>query len=108
MLSDKIANLDDFSPYTIAKQIAMRVREKRLALNLTQQALASRSGVSLGSLKRFESRYEISLRHLLLLAVTLQATEEFTQLFSATVYQGVDDVVKQKHLPKRKRGRKNV
>ena len=97
-----------FSPHAIAKQIAIRVREKRLALNLTQQALATKSGVSLGSLKRFESRYEISLRHLLLLAIALQATEEFMQLFSATMYQRVDDVVKRKHLSKRKRGRKNV
>ena len=108
MLADKYSSLDVFSPRVIAKQIAIRVREKRLTLNFTQKALAAKSGVSLGSLKRFENRYEISLRHLLLLAIALQATEEFMQLFSLTLYQSVDDVVKQKQISKRQRGRKNV
>ncbi len=108
MLSDQFVNLDVFNPHAIAKQIAMRVREKRLSLNLTQQALAKKAGLSLGSLKRFENRYEISLNHLLLLAISLQATEEFMQLFSVTIYQSVDDVVNQKQLSKKKRGRKNV
>jgi len=40
----------------IAQGIAIRLRNRRLALNLSQQALATRSGVSLGSLKRFEAK----------------------------------------------------
>ena len=108
MLSDKTFNLDVFSPQEIAKQIAIRVREKRLMLNLTQQALATKAGVSLGSLKRFENKYEISLQHLLLLAVALQAADEFMQLFSNTIFQSVDDVLNKSKISKRKRGRKNV
>lgn len=106
-MTDKSIHLDRYGPLSIAKEIAVRVREKRLELNLTQQALATRSGVSLGSLKRFENRYEISLRHLLLLAIALQATEEFTALFSHTLYQSVDDVVNRKQKSKRQRGREN-
>mgnify|MGYP001618384390 CR=1 FL=1 len=108
MLPDKSFNLDFFNPQEIAKQIALRVREKRLMLNLTQQALATKAGVSLGSLKRFENKYEISLQHLLLLAVVLQSSEEFSQLFSHTSYQSVDEVVIRKKISVRKRGRKNV
>ncbi len=108
ILSDNYYDLDVFSPTAIAKQIAMRVREKRLMLNLSQQALAAKTGVSLGSLKRFENQYEISLHNLLLIAIVLQSTEEFLNLFSAMSYQNIDEVVKQKQTFKRKRGRSNV
>ena len=101
-------NPDAFSSHEIAKRIAKRVRLKRLSLNLTQQALAKRSGVSLGSLKRFESDYEISLRHLLSLALALQSTEEFLTLFPECELSNIDDIIKQNKVKKRERGRKNV
>ena len=69
MLSKNDFNLEFYSTQTIAKVIAMKVREKRLYFNLTQQALSKKSGVSLGSLKRFERTHEISLRNLLLLVL---------------------------------------
>ena len=61
-----VSNLiEDFNPQSLAEGIAKRVRARRLELNLTQQALAKRSGVSLGSLQRFENQAEISLKSLL-------------------------------------------
>ena len=65
--------LDSFNPRAIAQGIASRLRNQRLSLNLSQQALATRSSVSLGSLKRFESKAEISLRNLIMIAVALRA-----------------------------------
>jgi len=100
-------NSDAFSSLNLAIQIAKRVRDKRLSLNLTQQALAKRSGVSLGSLKRFESEYEISLRNLLLISIALQSTEEFLKLFSESKYESIEDIINQKKVVTRKRGRKN-
>lgn len=108
ILSDNLTNFSVYNPHETAKQIAQRLREKRLALNLTQLALAKKAGVSLGSLKRFESSYEISLHHLILLAIALQVSEDFERLFTSAVYQSVDDVIKQKSVIRRKRGRKNV
>jgi transcriptional regulator with XRE-family HTH domain len=46
--------------------------QKRLDKNPTQEGLAKRSGVSLGSLKRFESSGHISLESLLKLALVLE------------------------------------
>ncbi len=46
-------------------EIAERFREVRLDQNITQEALAKHTGVSLGSLRRFESEGEISLKNLL-------------------------------------------
>ena len=104
-----VANLiEDFNPHTLAKNIAKRVRARRLELNLTQLALSKKSGVSLGSLQRFENQAEISLKSLLKLAVTLNATEEFKQLFAKVNYQNIEDVIAGQKNKTRQRGRKNV
>ena len=104
-----VANLlEDFNPKALAQGIAKRVRARRLELNLTQSALAKRSGVSLGSLQRFENQAEISLKSLLKLAVALDATAEFKQLFSKVNYQHIDEVIASQENKTRKRGRKNA
>jgi transcriptional regulator with XRE-family HTH domain len=64
--------------------IAASARAKRLALNLTQSGLAQRSGVSLGTLKKFEHTGKISLQSLLSIAMALDATAEFESLFIVT------------------------
>jgi hypothetical protein len=58
------------TPKEVALEIAKRAREKRLSLNLSQKTLAERSGVSLGSLKKFEQRGKISLESLLQMSGT--------------------------------------
>ncbi len=59
-----------------------RVKERRKELKITQQKLAIRSGVSYGSIRRFEASGEISFTSLLKIANALNALEEFTLLFS--------------------------
>ncbi|MFA6951142.1 MAG: XRE family transcriptional regulator, partial [Lentimicrobiaceae bacterium] len=59
-------------------------------------------------LKRFENHYEISLRYLLMIAVVLDATEEFNTLFSKQRYQSIDELLRAKESKKRVRGRNNV
>ena len=106
ILADNDFVLDAFNPVVIATGIAERMRERRLEMNLTQQCLAKRSGVSLGSLKRFESNHEISLSHLLMLAVVLDATEEFALLFSRRQFENIDQALKTSYK-KRLRGKHN-
>jgi transcriptional regulator with XRE-family HTH domain len=53
----------------IKRELAMRVRARRREGKLSQAALAEKSGVSLGSLKRFERSGDISLASLLRIAV---------------------------------------
>lgn len=83
--------MDDFNPDAILKKIAQQVKRNRLELNLSQNALAIRSGLTLGSLKRFEQTAEISLKSLVMLAVALDSTEEFGLLFSGKKYQSIDE-----------------
>ncbi|MDO5532508.1 helix-turn-helix domain-containing protein [Sutterella sp.] len=70
------------SPKTLQQEVAARMRRLRLDLNYTQEALALRSGVSLGSLRRFESTGEISFRGLVNLLMALNRTEELGSLFA--------------------------
>ena len=87
------------------QDIASSAKARRLALNLTQTGLEERSGVSLGTIKKFERSGKISLESLLKLALALGATKEFESLFTAAALPGVlslDDLLK---APKpRKRG----
>ncbi len=99
--------LDTFNPEILAQGIALRMRERRLELNLTQQGLASKSGVTLGSLKRFENNYEISLKHLLMIAVVMDATEDFEKLFGARQYESIDEMLNADKTKKRERGKRN-
>jgi len=101
-------SLDDFNPDAILKNIAKRVKRNRLELNLSQNALATKSGVSLGSLKRFENSGEISLKSLVMLALALDATQEFSLLFEAKKYQSIDELLLRGKASQAKRGRRNV
>ncbi len=101
-------SLDDFNPDAILKNIAKRVKRNRLELNLSQNALATKSGVSLGSLKRFENSGEISLKSLVMLALALDATQEFSLLFAAKKYQSIDELLLRGKASQTKRGRRNV
>lgn len=70
------------TPTEIMSDLALRIKSKRLELNLTQEGICSRSGVSLGSLKRFESTGQISLESLLKLAHAVGALSDFDSLFA--------------------------
>lgn len=69
------------SPQEIIQDIALRAKAKRLEQNLTQQGLSVRSGVSLGTIKRFERFGEISLKSLIDIALVLDCLDDFEELF---------------------------
>lgn len=107
MIADNDFVLDAFNPASILKGIATRMRDRRLELNLTQKGLASKAGISLGTLKRFENNHEISLKHLSMIAVVMDATAEFELLFSKRQYQSIEEVLKSSTVKKRERGKLN-
>jgi transcriptional regulator with XRE-family HTH domain len=104
-LNDIYNILDRYNPDNAAKAIAARAKQLRLAVNITQHQLAQQSGVSHGSIKRFESTGLISLQNLLRIAVTLNAVDDFTKLFARTSYNSIDEVVKHQKVKKRQRAR---
>ena len=64
----------------VMQNIKTKFRQRRKELKYTQKELAERSGVSLGSLKRFENTGQISLESLLKLAFVLECLEGFGDL----------------------------
>ncbi len=54
-----------------------RFKRRRLAMNLSQSGLAQRSGVALGSLKRFEQTGLIAFDSLLNIALVLNCLVDF-------------------------------
>ena len=64
-------------PSSIALLLKDKFKQRRLSLELTQEGLALRSGVSLGSLKRFEATGQISLESLLKLSLVLECLNDF-------------------------------
>ncbi|MCU4176429.1 helix-turn-helix domain-containing protein [Carboxylicivirga sp. N1Y90] len=69
------------TPHEIGKELAKRHKALRKQLKISQSDMAERSGVSLGSLKRFETTGQISLESLLKLAHLLNRLEDFTSVF---------------------------
>lgn len=65
------------SPHEVQQELAQRFRTRRLAINLTQEGLAERSGVSWGSVKRFERTGLIAVESLLKLALVLDCLADF-------------------------------
>ncbi|KAA6332204.1 hypothetical protein EZS27_019271 [termite gut metagenome] len=94
------------SPVAIMQSIAKRVKERRLEKNLTQKDLASRSGLSFGTYRRFETTGEISLRGLVMIALTLEMTNDFDVLFSTQSYSSMNELLNHKKIKQRKRGRR--
>lgn len=60
----------------INNDIAQKIVRLRKRKKITQKQLAARSGVSLGSLKRFEQNGEISLQSLTKIAIALDVENE--------------------------------
>ena len=105
MIDEINFQLDDFNPQAIAEKLSKKMKIKRLFFNMTQKDLADRSGVSYGSVKRFEIHNEISLKHLLRIALVLESLYEFHSLFPTNTYQTVDDILQIDKVKERKRAR---
>lgn len=105
ILTDNTYTPDEYNPVAIAKSISKQFKSMRLAQNITQAELALKSGVSLGSIKRFETTSEISLKNLLMIAIVVGSTDEFLQLFARKNYKSIEDVISSGKVKTRKRAR---
>lgn len=88
------------------QQIAAHLRSRRLAMDLTQQGLAQRSGVPLATLRKFEQQGIISLESLIKLLRIVGGLEEMIAALKPAEKQfhSIDQVLKEAQAPIRKRG----
>ena len=84
-------NLTQKTPPEIANNIAHNLIGIRKRRKLSQEKLATKSGVS--SLKRFEHTGEISLTSLIKLSIALELEEELNNLFSEVPYKSIQELI---------------
>ena len=77
----------------INNNIAQKIVRLRKRKKITQKQLAARSGVSLGSLKRFEQSGEISLQSLTKIAIALDVENELEDLFNNVPFASIEEVI---------------
>lgn len=81
------------TPKEIGRTIAGRIRSIRRRRKISQKRLSEKSGVSLGSVKRFESSGEISLISLTKIAVALELEGELERLFEDAPYLSIEEIM---------------
>jgi len=106
-INNNILSLLSKTPASILMDIASRVKQRRLEMNWTQKLVASKPGMPLATYRRFESKGEVSLRGLVMIAIALGAADDFLALFARQNYQSIDDMVNKKTVSQRRRGGKN-
>ena len=75
------------------QNLALRVRNIRKRRSISQEKLASISGVSYGSIKRFEATGQISLISLTKIAMALDMADELRNLFTQVPYKDIQEVI---------------
>ena len=81
------------TPNDIAKELVEKIKQHRKKFKFSQVELASKSGVSLGSIKRFESKYEISLNSFIKILIALNLEQDLENLFTQKNYNSIDEVI---------------
>jgi transcriptional regulator with XRE-family HTH domain len=69
------------TPASVMKELVSKTQQLRKDRGVSQLELAKRSGVSFGSIKRFETTGQISLESLLKLAYFFDRLDDFTSVF---------------------------
>ena len=81
------------TPNDIAKELVEKIKQNRKRLKISQVQLATKSGVSLGSIKRFESKYEISLNSFIKILIALNLEQDMENLFTQKNYNSINEVI---------------
>jgi len=92
-------------PGEMCKSLADRTKALRLGKGWTRATLASRAGVSVSSLKRFETAGKASLELVLKVSGALGRLDEFGKLLSPPAARSIEELERRVARPIPKRGR---
>ena len=77
----------------IDMKVAKRLCNIRKRKKITQENLSIKSGVSFGSIKRFETTGKISFLSLTKIAKALGCLNEISELFMSVPYEDISEVI---------------
>jgi len=83
--------------------IGARARQLRLLRKLRQDELATRAGVGVATIHRFEKTGTASIENVLRIATALNADAAFAKLFEAPAYASLDEALTRPAATKRQR-----
>lgn len=86
-------NIFQKTPNEINRIIANNITNLRKRKKISQKELSLKSGVSYGSIRRFENEGEISLTSLTKIAIALGVNEELEELFSNISYDSIQEII---------------
>ena len=86
-------NIFQKTPNEINRIIAKNITNLRKRKKISQKELSLKSGVSYGSIRRFENEGEISLTSLTKIAIALDVNEELEELFSNVSYDSIQEII---------------
>lgn len=89
----------------VCRDVAARVKTRRLELNLTQSGLAARAGVNIETYRKFERTGEISFANLVKIGYAFNLLSDFNLLFAQRQFQSIDELLGAENVV-RKRGKK--
>ena len=92
-------------PSELKLEIAGRAKELRLQKRLKRTSLSEMSGVSVSSIKRFETTGEVAFASLLQIANALGVLDEFATLFTVEKPMTLSELEKLENGSKPLRGR---
>lgn len=82
------------TPGEIQKLVAERIRTIRRRRKISQKRLSELSGVSLGSVKRFEQCGEISFLSLIKIATAMGLKDEVEHLFEDVAPLSIEEIIR--------------
>lgn len=80
-------------PGEVMREVAAREKALRKSRHLTQQQLADKASVSLGSLRRFEQTGQVSFDALVAISFALGCESELDGLFAKPAYSSIEEVI---------------
>ncbi|MFT5697859.1 MAG: transcriptional regulator with XRE-family HTH domain [Desulforhopalus sp.] len=69
----------------VCKELGARLKAQRLVQMLTQEELAARAGLSIGTVKNIENKGQSSIESVVRLALALGLADHFQELFNVQV-----------------------
>lgn len=92
---DNVFDINEFVPVlteqSVVAELVKRVKLRRNELGITQRALAQKSGVSFGSVRRFEETGDISLSSLVKIGHAIGCLHDFNELFKNSKITSLKD-----------------
>ena len=99
-----MSNYNLHTPRQITELMGQKIQKLRVHRNWTQRTLAKRSGVPLGTLRRFEQSGDISLNSLMMLVGALGMLDEFLRILDPPPARSIRELEKMERVNERKRG----